>query len=407
MSETAAVSTYQSIPLSQIRPSTHQARKTFDEDSLKTLADSMKAEGLIQPLTVRSVVSGNVVRDTNSPLTTDHVPHTTQFELVSGERRLRAARLLGWETIDARIIQTVSEAESAAKGLVENLQREDLNPIEEAEGIQALLDLHDSHWTQEEIGKVVGKSQSEISRTIRFLDLSDQIKENMRRRIISVGHAVELLRLPKKELQAKVADKIKKKKLSRDQTRAVVDNLVAKAAGKDAPSKQPPTGLKKDPVAALWPEIKLDLRMASVGSWKVDFKKGQWIFTVNSAGVSTQEALATWFRQVGEALGKPVPAPSGESDSEDVTDSPYETASVEAMQKRASLPKTAKEEAELYALAAKSKGPAPIYAKIYGPMNPLTRVAETMTWAQFQVTDPKEALRQLLDSIRKAQGVKP
>src|SRR5258708_5397895 len=106
-----ASAVYQQIPLAQIAPSPHQARKDFDPAALQGLADSMKAEGLLEPVLVRQVGDS--------------------FELISGERRFRAAKLLGWTTIGAKVIQTVSEAEAAAKGMVENLQRADLNPIEE------------------------------------------------------------------------------------------------------------------------------------------------------------------------------------------------------------------------------------------------------------------------------------
>jgi ParB family transcriptional regulator, chromosome partitioning protein len=139
MAETT-VALFQSIAVDQIRPAAHQARKTFDESSIKALAESMKQEGLLQPITVRIVTSdkwtviGNTQDPSNnsSPITDHGSPITGCYELVSGERRLRAAKLLGWSAIDAKIVQTVSEAEAAAKGLVENLQREDLNPIEEA-----------------------------------------------------------------------------------------------------------------------------------------------------------------------------------------------------------------------------------------------------------------------------------
>src|SRR5437762_3128271 len=107
--ETAAMPAlnYQVIPLEQIRPSSHQARKYFDEAKLKGLAESMKQEGQQQAITVREVQGG--------------------YELISGERRVRAAKLLGWTNLEAKIIKTASEAEAAAKGLVENIQREDLN----------------------------------------------------------------------------------------------------------------------------------------------------------------------------------------------------------------------------------------------------------------------------------------
>jgi len=112
------LSTFRLIPIDRIHPSPYQARKDFDAAALQGLADSLREEGLLEPILVRAVQSG--------------------FELISGERRWRAAQLLGWQEIEAKIIQTVSEADAAAKGMVENLQRQDLNPIEEAEGFKTL-----------------------------------------------------------------------------------------------------------------------------------------------------------------------------------------------------------------------------------------------------------------------------
>src|SRR4029077_10962856 len=139
-------------------------------------------EGLIQPITVRQLLP--MAGDREDP----------GFEMVSGERRLRAGKLLGWTVIEARIISVISEGEVAAKGLIENLQREDLNPIEEAEGFQQLLDLKDSHWNQDQIAKVTGKSNTYISRSLDILGLPKEIVDNLRARKFSRSHGVELLR---------------------------------------------------------------------------------------------------------------------------------------------------------------------------------------------------------------------
>src|SRR5258708_1019640 len=122
----AAPGTYPQILLDQIKPSPYQARKDFSPEELQGLPDSTKKEGLIQPIVVRRV--------------------NGTYQLVSGERRFRAAKLLNWAAIDAKVVETVSEGESAAKGLVENLQRQDLNPMEEAVGFQTLNHLDPSYW---------------------------------------------------------------------------------------------------------------------------------------------------------------------------------------------------------------------------------------------------------------------
>jgi len=391
------VSVIQQVPIVQIRSSRHQARKVFKEEGLKSLAESIRLEGLIQPITVRRL--------------TPAVPSAggdegALYELVSGERRLLAVKLLGLPTIEAKIVQPISEGEAAAKGLIENLQREDLNPIEEAEGFAEQNRLDPSYWTHEQIAKATGRSRSYITQSLGFINLLPKIRDYVSRLTLSRSHALEIMRLPS-ERQEKAAELMVKGKLSREKARNLVDGMLNKVAGKDAPSKEPILGLKKDPAALLWPELKMDLRMESAGAWTVDFKKGKWFFMVDSAGVGTQEALATWFLQVGKALGKPIPVPTEESDPPDVPETTDDSDGMMAMQKRAKLPKSTEEEAELYALAASSPGPGPIYARIYGPTNPFTRLAEGKTWADFQVTDPKEALRQLLDGIRKAQETKP
>jgi len=207
---------FRKLPIDQILRSSHQARKDFEHEGLIRLSESLRQEGLQNPVTVRLILCSDV--NCQSPRLDPMegfppCPEGSHWhgELIAGERRLRAAGILGWQLIDAKVIQTVSEAEAAAKGLIENLQRTNLNPMEEAEGIQAMLDLKDSHWTQEQIGKVVGKSQSHISETLRLLDLPEQIKENIRRRIITVDHAAKLLPLPTSDLQLKVTDMIIKR----------------------------------------------------------------------------------------------------------------------------------------------------------------------------------------------------
>ena len=137
----------QLVSIAQIKPSPHQARKLFDEENLWKLAESLRQEGLIQPITVRQLLP--IAGDREDP----------GYELVSGERRLRAAKLLGWTMIEARVISVISEGEVAAKGLIENLQREDLNAIEESEGFLQLNNVDPTYWTHERIAQVTGKSR--------------------------------------------------------------------------------------------------------------------------------------------------------------------------------------------------------------------------------------------------------
>ncbi len=174
------------IPIMMIKPNPYQPRKNFSQKSLEELAESIKEVGLIQPITVRRAgVNG--------------------YELVAGERRLRASKMAGLETIPAIII-TSSEKDSAVMAMIENLQREDLHYLEEAKGYLALI--RDYGLTQEELAKRIGKSQSTIANKIRLLRLSDEIKNALIKNNLTERHARCLLRLPEEELRLKALKKI-------------------------------------------------------------------------------------------------------------------------------------------------------------------------------------------------------
>src|SRR5882672_4232733 len=141
--------------------------------------ESLRQEGLIQPITIRKLLP--MAGDREDP----------GYELVSGERRLRAAKLLGWDRIEARIISVISEGEVAAKGLIENLQREDLNPIEEAEGFQQLNNVDPTYWTHERIAHGTWKRRVYLTPSLAPMPLPKAIKEDVRRRTYTPGHGLE------------------------------------------------------------------------------------------------------------------------------------------------------------------------------------------------------------------------
>lgn len=291
----------QRIPIDQIQPSPHQARKYFDEESIRGLAESIRQEGLIQPVSVRvgdgakgrmgeeSVVSP-VRPSADSPI------HT--YELISGERRLRAAKLLGWTEIDACVIEVVSEGEAAAKGLIENLQREDLNPIEEAEGFKELLDLKDSHWTQKQIASACGKQQSRISESLKLLELPDVIKENIRQRKLSREHGVELLRLFNANSQKSMANKIIKGGWSVKHTRAAIDAKLDKSKSHPASLHEP------DPLAMTWQDVNLMGNPLFSGSaFKAHYHGGcRWSFEMVARPMDPKADLARYFYALAETL---------------------------------------------------------------------------------------------------------
>ncbi len=194
----------------KITPNKYQARKNFNEESLKKLAESIKKHGLQEPIIVR--------KKENS------------YELVCGERRLRASIMAGLSQIPA-ICRNISDDEALLIGLIENIQREDLNPIEEAEAYSTIINKY--NLTQEQLAEALGKDRSSIANTIRLLILPDEIKKMLISGQLSAGHARTLLALPTQDIMIKFAKEIIEKRLSVRQ----VEELVKKHSYKDKKQK--------------------------------------------------------------------------------------------------------------------------------------------------------------------------
>jgi ParB family chromosome partitioning protein len=234
MAEISSTSVFKLIPINRIRPSRHQARKVFNEDSIKSLARSIEVEGLEEAIGVRLVPPpGTLPEGIVSP-------DGEWYELIFGERRLRAHQLLGKESIEAKIIEVPNEAAAAAKGLVENLQKDDINPMDEAEGFDHLNKLDPGYWTHDRMADVVGggRARSYITLSIGMLKLPSGVQDNVRRRTLSRSHAIELCRLPSSDLQEKAAKIIISRDLNREATRTLVDKMTGQKkeakAGKKA-----------------------------------------------------------------------------------------------------------------------------------------------------------------------------
>lgn len=180
------------LPLVKIKPNPFQPRQEFNEEEIEELSLSIKEKGLIQPVVVSKEEDG--------------------FVLISGERRLRAAKKLGWEKIPAIIKDLKDKGELLLLALIENIQREDLNPIEKAiayENLQKSFAL-----TQEEISKIIGKSRVAIANTLRLLKLPEKIKEMLKDGILNEGHGRALLSLKNEKEMLKLAEKIKREELT-------------------------------------------------------------------------------------------------------------------------------------------------------------------------------------------------
>ena len=375
------------IPIDQIRPSPHQVRKLFDEEGIKSLADSIAAEGLIQPITVRKVDEG--------------------YELVAGERRLRAVKSLGLPVIEARVIDVISEASASAKGLVENLQRQDLNPIEEAEGFDWLHKLDSDYWTHERIASVAGRSRVYVTQSLGFLNLPEQIKDDVRRLTLNRSQIIEIMRLLTPEDQISASERAKD--LSWKETRQLVDSMLSgkmkkKVDGGSAADPNPAPPSPYDPLSNLWPQLASSLKGASNGSWKCDWKGQGWQFWVKADSANPQAGLAGWFRRMAEALD-PAPAhhdPDGGLIHRLMPKTPEEFRLAEEDQKKQWLPKSDDEMAELEKLAEHSPGPWPVYSRIYGEKSYIAQKMAAVTWADLGVKDPVTGCHQILQAIRTA-----
>lgn len=199
------------LPIEKIIANQYQPRKHFDEDTLQELSQSIKNYGIIQPLSVRKISNDN-------------------YELVAGERRLRAAKIAGLKAVPVIIIN-ISDTESATIALLENIQREDLNFIEEAEAFQQLLQYHG--YTQEYLAKSIGKKQSTIANKLRILKLDEDIRKIILENALTERHARALLKLPNKKFQAKILKIIVSKNLNVKATEDLVDKELIKLETKD------------------------------------------------------------------------------------------------------------------------------------------------------------------------------
>lgn len=196
--ETAGMHPDSTLPIGQIRPNKNQPRRVFDEHELSELADSIKQNGVLQPILVRKV--------------------GTDYEIVAGERRYQAAKTAGLKEIPV-VIREISDDDVFKLALIENLQRSDLTPLEEARGYKKLIAEKD--MTQEELARVLSKSRSAITNTIRLLDLPSEVQELVDDGRLSAGHARAILAVPSEEGRIRLAQKVVDEHLSVRQTESL------------------------------------------------------------------------------------------------------------------------------------------------------------------------------------------
>ena len=243
-SDDAAAST---LPLREIEPDPAQPRKQFDDDALNQLADSITENGLLQPIAVRPKKLG------------------TGYIIIAGERRWRAARLAGLDEVPV-IIKDVSDEQAAALALIENLQREDLNPIEVAEGCHQLIEKYG--LTQETAAKKLGKSRSSVTNSLRLLALPQEVRHKVSEGVLSAGHAKVLLGLPTQELMQQAAEEIEANGLNVRQTEALCKKLAKPAK----PPKPKPDPFNRPKRAV---EIEAALKEVTGSEVHVEYKDGK------------------------------------------------------------------------------------------------------------------------------------
>ncbi|MCH2451096.1 MAG: ParB/RepB/Spo0J family partition protein [Gracilimonas sp.] len=222
------------VPVDHIRKNPHQPRKEFDEERLDELADSIKEHGLIQPITVRYIGE-------------------KRFELISGERRLRAAKLAGLKEIPA-FIREADDEQSMAFALIENIQREELNPLEVALGYKRLLEEFD--YTQAEVAKRVGKNRTTVTNMLRLLNLPDFIQSALKSNQISMGHARALITIEDEDVQKKILNKV----IDRGMSVRQIEEAVRDVSQPSRSNKKKSSSSNKEELDPFYKEISARLR---------------------------------------------------------------------------------------------------------------------------------------------------
>ena len=202
------------LKISEIEPNREQPRKEFDDAALAELADSIAQHGVLQPLLVRPLIGGG-------------------YQLVAGERRWRASRMAGLTEVPV-VVRQMSDQEMMELALIENLQREDLSPMEEAEGYRTLMEGYS--LTQEEVAQIVGKSRPAVANSLRLLALPNEIGEMVRSGELSAGHARALLAFPQEQMLSRAKDAVAQSLTVRDLEKLAKSAAVGKAAPKAPPS---------------------------------------------------------------------------------------------------------------------------------------------------------------------------
>ena len=255
------------LPIEEIGPGPFQPRKKIDEQQLSELSASIEAQGVLQPIVVRE----RAVQDSQTGI---------RYEIIAGERRWRAAQLANLETIPA-VVKTVSDIDAVAIALIENIQRENLNPLEEANAFHRLIIEYE--MTHQEVANSVGRARASISNMLRLLDLSSSVQELLNVGSINMGHARALLSIQGASMQLEVANLVAEKKLSVRETEKLVKSIV------DGKTKEKKQTQKKDQDI-----VNLETKLTSQLGAKVTIKHkptGAGTLTINYTSTDELEGI--------------------------------------------------------------------------------------------------------------------
>ena len=224
------------LKVGELEPNREQPRRHFNQGKLEELAESITQHGIVQPITVRELESG-------------------VWQIVAGERRWRAARIAGLDEVPVRVME-LTDAQTMQIALIENLQREDLNPIEEASGYRELIDAYS--MTQEQLAKAMGRPRSTIANSLRLLALPDGVLELVRDNKLSKGHCKAIMSLTSSKAMAKLAERVLEEGLSVRETERLAKEALENAATQESPAK----GLRVKTVNSFYRETELALGQA-------------------------------------------------------------------------------------------------------------------------------------------------
>ena len=264
--ETAESSSLMTLRVSDIEPNKDQPRKAFEPNALAELADSIREHGILQPVVVRALPGG-------------------VYQIIAGERRWRASRMAGLTEVPV-IVKDVTDEQAMELALVENLQREDLDPVEEAAGIRELMTR--CNLTQEQAAQKLGKSRSALANSLRLLNLPENVLELLKSGFINIGHAKVILSLPTPELQEQAAQIIADNQLNVRQAEALCKKLAKQPARK----LTPPT-----PQSTLPVEVEESLRQALGNEVRVAYHDGKGKLTVHFYSDEQLKAFANLLGQ--------------------------------------------------------------------------------------------------------------